>query len=292
MDVLSSLNLWLRHHAGHINPNHPVRRRVARAWAWFLRRAVPTVVVPIGGVPLRLSARFRSWSADYECETLRTFRRLVGPGAVVWDVGANLGIYSLIAARLVGAQGQVIAWEPSPPVFRYLQEHYEANGAPAWVELVPEAIHDGRGLAVRFLLDLYEGYSLTGRFAGQAGGGTVSVPAASLDSWHDRLDRSPDWVKVDVEGAEVFVLRGAARLMAPGGKRRPAFLVAVHPMFLPDLGCQPEEIVALIRERDYVALSVAGVPVRPVEYSEYLLVPRERVEEVQARLRDGWEPCL
>jgi FkbM family methyltransferase len=285
MDALSSLNLWLRRCAGHVQPGNPVRRQAARAWGWFLGRAAPTVVVPIGGVPLRLSKRFRSWSLDYERESLAAFQRLVAPGEVVWDVGANLGFYTLIAARLVGRKGQVVAWEPSPPVFGYLRQHYEANGSPAAVQLVPEAIHDGSVASVRFRLDLEDGYSSTGRVTDQDGDGAVTVPAASLDDWHARLGRSPGLVKVDVEGAEVFVLRGAARLMAPGGSRRPVFLVAVHPMFLPDLGCQPGDIPALLRERDYVALNIAGVPTHPVGFSEYLLVPSERVDEVRARLR-------
>jgi FkbM family methyltransferase len=285
MDVLSTLNLWMRRYAGRVRPDNPVRRRAARAWDWFLGRVAPTVVVPIGGVPLRLVSRFRSWAIDYEQEVIQTFRRLILPGDVVWDVGANLGFYTLIAARLVGPKGQVVAWEPSPPVFRYLQRHHEANGAPTTVQLVPEAIHDGSVSSVRFLLNLHEGCSLMGRVADQTGDGTIPVPAASLDSWHDRLGRTPDWIKVDVEGAEVFALRGAARLMAPGGRRRPVFLLAVHPMFLPELGCTVEDIPALLREREYVALSIRGVPAEPVAFTEYLLVPSERVEEVKTRLR-------
>src|SRR5262245_40311756 len=121
MDVLSSLNLWLRRYAGRVRPDNPVRRRAARAWDWFLGRVSPTIIVPIGGVPLRLVSRFRRWATDYEYETIRSFRRLVAPGDVVWDVGANLGFYTLIAAQLVSETGQVVAWEPSPPVFHYLQ---------------------------------------------------------------------------------------------------------------------------------------------------------------------------
>jgi FkbM family methyltransferase len=284
MDLFSSINLWLRGWARHVRPDNPLRRQAARAWGWFLERTTPTVMVPIGDMQLRLALRFRSMALDYERDTLQSFRRLLTPGEVVWDVGANLGIYTLIATQLVGEKGQVVSWEPSPPVFRYLQQHYAANGSPATVTLIPEAIHDGSVASVPFLLDLQDGFSSTGRVSSTLGQQTCPVPAAALDDWCDRLSRPPDVVKVDVEGAELFVLRGAARLMAGMTSRRPVFLLAVHPMFLPNLGCQPEQIPALLHERDYISLSVAGKPARPVEYNEYLLVPRERVEEVQARL--------
>src|SRR5689334_24897053 len=120
MDLRSRLNTYLRRQATRFPPEHALRRWAAGVWAWYLARAGGYVAVPIHGEPIRLDVSFRSYPLDYEQEAVTAFLNLIVPGDVVWDIGANVGIYTLLAARETGRAGHVVAWEPSPATFRLL----------------------------------------------------------------------------------------------------------------------------------------------------------------------------
>lgn len=67
------------------------------------------------------------WLGSYEFGKQRLFAALVKPGSVVWDVGAHVGFYTLLAARAVGPSGRVVAFEPVPRNLRYLRRHIALN---------------------------------------------------------------------------------------------------------------------------------------------------------------------
>ncbi|OBV10708.1 FkbM family methyltransferase [Erythrobacter dokdonensis] len=140
----------------------------------------------------------------------RHFAEVIHPGDTVIDIGANLGYYTLLAADLVGPEGQVIAIEPNPEVFRHLSASIAVNGFAPRTNARNVALA-GPGETGKRAFFVPAGDPKNGRFIGDteeperlAGHGTVSeVALGRIDP--DAFERV-DFVKIDVEGAELAVL--------------------------------------------------------------------------------------
>jgi FkbM family methyltransferase len=258
---------------------------MAAVWGLLLRKTGRYVELDFQGETLRLRNQFRSLNTEYEALTLGLFRRLLAPGDVVWDVGANIGLFTLCAGCGVGPAGRVVSWEPSPSTYEILVDHIQSNALADRCQPIQAAVTAGTGPGtVPFLADDEPDASVRRLVADPTSGRVaIEVPAASLDQWAQRLGRPPNLIKIDIEGAEVMALRGAAELMAPAGPR-PVLLVAVHPQFLGEFGDRPAELTDLARARQYRTYRVDGQAADPVEYAEYLWLPQQRTAEVLPRV--------
>ena len=171
----------------------------------------------VGGHRMRLdpddtvvSVRLREEGWFEPFETLLV-QRLVSPGDTVVDVGANIGYYTLQFARLVGATGQVVAFEPDPHNFALLEENVWQNGYRN-VTLVQAAV-TARSGGVRLHLNA----SNRGDhriYASDPGRPAIDVEAVALDEYFADHAGHLDLVKIDVQGAEAGVFSGMRRLVA------------------------------------------------------------------------------
>ena len=144
-------------------------------------------------------------------------------GATFYDVGAHIGFFSLIAARLVGESGAVFAFEADPENARRIKQHISKN-APAQIEVSPVAVWSQSG-NIRFQRGSEFSSHNTGSIVtGRDAGATIEVEAVTLDEFAEN-HRAPTLIKVDVEGGEIHVLRGAVRLFS---NTRPALFCEVH----------------------------------------------------------------
>jgi FkbM family methyltransferase len=153
--------------------------------------------------------------------------RHVPSGGVVWDVGANIGFYSLIASRLVG-DGKVVAFEPLPANQEAIRNNLALNGISN-VQLIGIALSDQEGAAELEIhaLPTWAKLDTSGdtTFKGDTERvGSVSVVVSTLDAQLAHAP-APDLVKMDIEGAEVAALRGASRLLA---EHRPTLICELH----------------------------------------------------------------
>jgi FkbM family methyltransferase len=146
----------------------------------------------------------------YEPETADLIARLLRPGMCFLDIGANVGQYTLLAADLVGSKGSVIAFEADPSIAEILRENVMINDlSQVTIEDVALAEEDGSATfhiaAARYA---GSGSLAAGR---HASGRTVTVPTRRLDRLltERHVDRV-DLIKIDVEGAELDVLRGSS----------------------------------------------------------------------------------
>ena len=136
---------------------------------------------------------------------MHAWKRALGPGSLFVDVGANVGLYTILA---IEAGAEVIAVEPSRIARERLDSNLRLNGYVAGV--VPAAVGEHEGtLQLTTELDNQNHLVLDGDSAGVA---SEEVPVLTLDGLVG--DRTVDGLKVDVEGAETLVLKGARKLLA------------------------------------------------------------------------------
>jgi len=138
----------------------------------------------------------------------------------VYDVGAHAGFFTLLASRLAGDRGRVYALEACPDNVERLRRNVEANRALN-VEVVALAASDRDGEAAFVMHES----TLQGRLAGEMEHSAVTVRTTTIDTLVREGMTPPDVIKIDVEGAEGAVVRGAARTIAV---HRPALLLEVH----------------------------------------------------------------
>lgn len=142
-------------------------------------------------------------------EELPVLRNLVFPGATVFDIGANLGFFSAMLAGLVGPTGTVLAFEPAPEIFRKLVATVERNGLS---QVHPVKLGCGakqEQMVLRQVTTSSGNASLVG--LGPPG---ETVEIRRLDAIAEARREQPDLIKVDVEGFEPDVLRGAEAIIA------------------------------------------------------------------------------
>jgi FkbM family methyltransferase len=212
---------------------------------------------PLKGARWTVGAGNRSfWLGVFEWQKQQAFVRLVAAGDVVFDVGAHAGFYTLLAARLAGPGGSVISFEPDPANLVALRRHIEVNGL-ANVTVIPAAVSDNGG---------------RGRFRRDSGGhqghldpaGDIEVQTVQLDTlWIESAVPPPRLIKIDVEGEEVAVIRGARQLLC---ECKPVVLVAAHS--------------AALRDECYRELQACGFVPRGLDPyadpNELIAVPREQ----------------
>jgi FkbM family methyltransferase len=170
-------------------------------------------VVPILGGPLRGkkwvvgSSVHGCWFGSYESQKQRFVSKALRPGQIVYDVGANVGLYSLLASGAIGPNGHVFAFEPVTENVFYLERHLALNGISN-CSIVRAAVCVQDGIRQ---FDFSDDRS-RGRLSAH---GTGSVPTIRLDSFlaADWERRRPNFVKIDVEGGEAEVLEGAVSLL-------------------------------------------------------------------------------
>jgi FkbM family methyltransferase len=181
------------------------------------------------------------------------------PGDTLLDVGANVGFLAVVGAALVGATGRVIAFEPVPANARQIRRNKRLNRLRQ-LEVVETAVGDRTGQAVLVLARHAGGAALADVERPPDACGELTVPIVRLDDWlASRPGLWPALVKIDVEGAELQVLRGlAATLVAgpgttppPTGRTRPALLIEVDDATADGASRKAEACAGFCAERGY-----------------------------------------
>ncbi len=175
------------------------------------------------------------------------------PGGVFYDVGANIGFLSLLAARLVGPAGRVAAFEPLPVNAAQLERNANLNGFTN-VTLVEAAVSSEAGVA-QFDPANERVQARLAENAVAASQGLVAVRAVTIDGWRTETDFPlPGLIKIDIEGAEIAALRGAHEVIEAS---RPVLLIEVHPTVGPAFA---DYFEGKLRPLGYQATSLTGGP--------------------------------
>lgn len=197
-------------------------------------------------------------------------------GSVVWDVGANVGVLTFAAAAMA-PKGGVVAIEADSWLADLLRRSAGLQTGGADVEVLDVAVSDRIGTASFAIAERGRASNaLEADVAYSQMGGVRErreVPTVTLD--HLLQNRTPpDFVKIDVEGAEALVIAGAGRM-----------LTDVRPVFYVEVGREASDaVLAAFGAADYIAIGASGVRIDAMcEYNTYF-VPAESVAAVETRI--------
>jgi FkbM family methyltransferase len=198
----------------------------------------------------------RPWEATETHWFVRALRR----GDVVVDVGANVGYYTILGAKLVGEEGRVYAFEPDPVNFGLLESNVRLNRLNN-VVLEQKAVSNAAGTLKLYLDESNKGDHRIYQPEGEQRS-FVEVDAVTLDAYFQ--GRGVDFVKVDTQGAEAVILQGMDGLV----RRSTDLVLAIEysPRHLVGLGSVAEDLLEHIQSLDLQLydLGMGGPRVRPL----------------------------
>jgi FkbM family methyltransferase len=244
------------------------------AW-WLVRNDALGAILSAGG---------------FENPQRRFVERFLQPGMTVLDLGAHHGFYTLVASKRVGARGKVISFEPSPRERRALRLHLLLNRCRN-VEVEELALGDEDTESDLFVVEDYaSGCNSLRRPDVQASTSTLRVRVSCLDSWLAKRDIGRvDFIKLDVEGAELNVLKGASRLLQR--EPRPVILAEVQDVRTLPWGYRARDIIDHLVNRGYkwFGLSDGGyvedLDLSPNDFEgNFVACPDELVDALQKLL--------
>ena len=240
---------------------HPGRGLLGKlAWKIYPEE-IPVKVAPDVRLWIRLNHgdEIEHLTGTYEKDDeLQIFLSHLTPGMTVIDIGANIGLYSLLAGKTVGPTGKVIAFEPVPEIFGRLEKHILLNGV---INIVPQclAISDANGSHTFFS----GRYGSLGSLFRQETSRTITVPTETLDSFLRRnAIKKVDAVKVDAEGAEMHILRGMEQLLLSSSK--PLLMFEIAPPALEAAGSSAQQLFDKLINYGYAAFLMRSGKLQPV----------------------------
>lgn len=208
------------------------------------RAILPIVQGPLRGYKWVVrSGVFGYWLGSYEAEKQKAFTFFVREGDVVYDLGAHVGFYSLLASKLVGNKGSVFSFEPFPQNVSYLKKHIALNNIKNIIVLE-------KGISFEDCRGAFDspGSSAAGRINDKKSSG-LSIEIASIDSLLERKEIAPpNVIKMDIEGGEYNALRGAEKTLK---KYDPVIVFATHSQRLRN------ECVRFLQKLDYTIKPVS-----------------------------------
>jgi tRNA (mo5U34)-methyltransferase len=218
-------------------------------------------------IPLRLP--FGAWwlsrnddcgaslrAGSYETQETAFVHRFLQTGMIVLDIGAHHGYYTMLASRRVGSNGQVIAFEPSPRERKALLVHQKLNRCKN-VTVQGLALSNEEAEADLYVVQgTQTGFNSLRPPVVLSGSSPVRVLLIRLDAWlRNQSIAHVDFIKLDVEGAELSVLQGAAQLLTK--RPRPVLLVEVQDIRTQPWGYRAGEIINYLSDKGYKWFSLS-----------------------------------
>ncbi len=268
MNTVEKISISIRHAPG-LHKADWLWKRIRPVYDRYLqlvysRRGLVRVVNGEGIIVCPGSRRFITKS--YEPKVWRRAMREVHAGDTVVEVGANMGIYTLAFASRVGESGRVVAFEPDPVTASELDANIAVNGWGS--RIIVRRAAAGDSLAeVSFIagreMESHIAFASESQARSNGTGKTITVPMVTLDSVFP--DSCVNLLKIDVEGFEEPVLRGAIQLLADRARRPHAIIVEMHPFAWEAVGTSSDSILGVLTGAGYRVESLEGAPVEHIE---------------------------
>lgn len=212
---------------------------------------------------------FLKFNERYE---LKVFRNLVRKGMTVLDIGANIGLYTLVASRAVGQHGKVISFEPDPFGFEILSHRINGNGHKN-VTLVNKALSNTNGFTRLYIDRFNQGNHSFSKDNLYIVDKHIKVPTTTLDKYFNSKNgvKNIDIIKIDVQGAEGLVFEGAKNLLRNGNVK---ILMEFWPSGMKRLKSNPMHALTTLSEYGfkYSILDKKSKTMAPVGLNELMTI--------------------
>jgi FkbM family methyltransferase len=188
----------------------------------------------------------------YEPDETKLVNTLIKPGDIVIDLGANIGYFTLLFARLVGPNGKVYAFEPHPYSFSLLKKNIEINGYQN-IEAIQKAASNQKGF-----LELYQDpFNNTDHRIYPQDGKTkqIQIETISLDEYFKELPYV-NFMKIDTQGAEFLILSGMKKLLARSPNIK--MLLEFWPYGLKRIGNNAQDLLTIIKEAGFLIFDISN----------------------------------
>jgi FkbM family methyltransferase len=200
----------------------------------------------------------------------KLFQKLVQPGMVFLDIGANVGYYTLMAANLMKGNGRIYSFEPSPANYELLVKNIEVNGYTT-VTAVPKAVSNNLGKTEFFLDKINIGGPSLCRDNMPVTAGTIEVETTTLDDFFEREvgDTRIDLIKTDAQGAEGKIFEGAENIIE---NNQLTVIMEFWPFGLENMGTDPLGLLQRIQSYGFEISTIdeAGHPARCTRLPELI----------------------
>lgn len=206
--------------------------------------------ITVNGFTLRFPTRyFRRFPANYEADNYEFLRKHCGKGQTVIDVGAHLGLFSICAWQCTGRTGKVYSFEPTRTTFDLLQETIRINGARNHVKALQAAVADQKGKVTFYIGEAKTDVANSLVADPERKRNSYEVPMVALDEFVEKNNAGHiDFIKIDAEGAELSVLKGARKILT---EHRPVCILGMHPSSIYKFGDSAKAIWDFIRDVNY-----------------------------------------
>jgi len=225
------------------------------------------------------------FTESFEKAEMSFAQRFLKEGMTVLDIGAHHGFYTILASKKVGSSGRVIAFEPSPRERQRLLLHLKLNRCTN-VKVEPFALAGQNGEAMLFVVDGRDtGCNSLRPPAVSEPTRTIPISTKTLDGYLENQGLNHvDFVKLDVEGAELEVLKGARHLLSRNS--RPIIMVEVSDVRTEPWGYSAAAIFDFLSEQNYYWFSFAPEGelqpfIRREGYYNFVAVPDEKLADVK-----------
>ena len=251
-----------------VGRNRVVRKRLPRDLGGGLVYCSPDAL---------LSMWTPGWQSEQVLHLFEWAHRFVKPGYVVWDIGANQGLFTFAAAAISGPSGHVVAVEPDPFLGGLMYRSRRAQQAETRVDILPVALGNRSGVTTFCVAEKDRALNHLAAVAGNPHTGgdreRFAVMTVTLD-WIAQNLPAPDLIKIDVEGAERSVLEHAGLKL----------LRDVRPRWIVEVAAENVTSIGQILREAHYRLFDADAPDNEIEWPAWntLAVPEEKCETVSA----------
>ena len=216
----------------------------------------------------------------YEPEIASLFLKCIDPDRDVIDIGANIGMFSVLAAKTIKFNRRVLAIEPTKAAFLRLMSNLKSNKVEEKVIAFNGVASDRTGEMVINVVDSREEYSSIVKLRHPSVAGIAFkhelVPSTTIDEVVEKYCLSPGLIKIDVEGAEAFVLKGLIQTLR---HHRPVVISEISNALLEGNGMSGEDIVFQIEACGYRVTDPLDPRAKPgiKQFGDVLCIPVEKI---------------
>ncbi len=191
---------------------------------------------------------------EHESVEIKCLKQIIKKGDNILDLGANIGVYTLIFAKLVGKSGHVFAFEPEPSNFELLSKNVKENNHEN-VTLVQKAVSDKNGK-----VDLYvskRNLASHRIFDSEEKRKSMEIDVITLDTYFEKFKKPINFIKMDVEGAEGATLLGASKII--NNSKDLVIMMEYFPKWIKKYGMNPEEILKSLIDKNFKLFHISHI---------------------------------